>query len=315
MNDTRENVSGIGAMSDRIIIEARVNELAPRDVNPNVPFLPQEIAADAEACFQAGASIVHFHGRAADGAPDNSADHYLSTIRAIRERCPILIHPSLGYVANDASASERFAAIETAMENPETSVDFAPMDTGSVNVDWWNPAEQRYETNDLIYKNSTATLLHFSERIRHHGLTPYCVLWNISFTRQLDALMKMGAVTEPAYVCFCLTDGIMLSGHPGTEEGLNAHLTFLPKDRRFVWTVVNYKGDLFQLTEKIIRAGGHISIGLGDFPYTDMTKEKGPPTNADVIARVVEQARALGRESATVEETRAILKMAPAPTH
>ena len=309
------NPSKNDADNNRIIIEARVNELAPRDENPNVPFLPHEIAADAEACFDAGASIVHFHGRATDGAPDNSATNYLSTIRAIRERCPILIHPSLGYVANDASAPERFAAIETAMENPETRVDFAPMDTGSVNVDWWNPAENRYETTDLIYKNSTATLLHFAERIRHHGLKPYCVLWNVSFTRQLDALMRMGAVAEPAYVCFCLTDGIMLSGHPGTEEGLDAHLTFLPKDREFVWTVVNYKGDLFQLTEKIIRAGGHISIGLGDFPYTDMTNDTGPPTNADVIARVVEQARSLGREPATVKETRAILKMEHATTH
>lgn len=294
---------------DRIIIEARVNELAPRDENPNVPFLPHEIAADAKACHDAGASIVHFHGRAADGAPDNSTEHYLSTIRGIREACPILIHPSLGYVANDASAPERFAAIETAMESPDTRVDFAPMDTGSVNVDWWNPDDGRYETTDLIYKNSTATLLHFAERIRHHRLKPYCVSWNVSFTRQLDALMRMGAVAEPAYVCFCLTDGIMLSGHPGTPEGLDAHLTFLPKDRRFVWTVVNYKGDLFLLTEKIIRAGGHISVGIGDFPYADMGGANGAPTNADVIARVVSQARALGREPASIEETREILGM------
>ena len=68
---------------------------------------------------------------------------------------------------------------------------------------------------------------------------------------------------------------------------------------------MNYKGNLFLLTEKVIKEGGHISIGLGDYPYMEM----GQPTNADLIAKVVEQARSLGREVATVEDTRQMLEM------
>lgn len=290
---------------DKIIIEARVNELALRTENPNITFLPEEIAADARSCFEAGASILHYHGRKQDGSPDNSPDHYLATNRLVRDSCGILIHPTLGYIANDADASGRFAAIETTMQDSATAVDFAPMDVGSVNVDWWDPVARRYTTTDLIYKNSTATLMHFAERIRHHRLTPYLVSWNVSFTRQIDAFLQMGVIDEPAYVCFCLTDGIVLSGHPGTPEGLDAHLMFLPKDRRFVWTVVNYKGDLLRLADKIIAAGGHISIGTGDYPYA----EYGQPTNAELVARIAAMARAQGREVASVEETRAILKM------
>jgi uncharacterized protein (DUF849 family) len=290
---------------DKIIIEARVNELAPRDENPNVPFLPEEIARDAKACHDEGASILHYHGRAADGTPVHDEDFYLTTNRLVRERCPILIHPTLGYVANEADAMGRFAAVEACMKHPDTAPDFAPMDVGSVNVDWWNPKENRYDTQELIYKNSTGTLMHFAERIRHHGLKQYLVSWNVSFTRQIEAFMKMGVIPEPAYVCFCMTDGIMLAGHPGTPEGLDAHITFLPKDRRIVWTAVNYKGNLLLLAEKIIKAGGHISIGLGDYPYTEF----GQPTNAEVIRRIVEIARAHGREPATVAETRAILEV------
>ncbi|MEM8664490.1 MAG: 3-keto-5-aminohexanoate cleavage protein [Pseudomonadota bacterium] len=36
----------------------------------------------------------------------------------------------------------------------------------------------------------------------------------------------------------------------------------------------------------------------------------GQPTNADIVARVAAQARALGREPATVEDTRRILQLA-----
>ena len=69
---------------------------------------------------------------------------------------------------------------------------------------------------------------------------------------------------------------------------------------------MNFKGDLFQLTEKIIREGGHISIGLGDYAYAEGGRNL---TNAEVIDRVVAQARQLGREVADVAETRAILAM------
>lgn len=290
---------------DKIIIEARVNELATRDENPNVPFLPSEVIRDAKACYDEGASILHYHGRTPDGEPEHGAWFYLETNAGIRDRCPILIHPTLGYVANDADALGRFAAVEEMMKDPKTAPDFAPMDVGSVNVDWWNPGEVKFDTTDLVYKNSTGTLMHFAERIKHHGLKQYLVSWNVSSTRQIEAFMKMGVVPEPAYICFCMTDGISLAGHPGTPEGLDAHVTFLPKDRGIVWTAVNYKGNLLLLTERIIKAGGHISIGLGDYPFTEL----GQPTNAEVIAKVVEQARALGREPATVEETREILGM------
>ncbi|MEM9011721.1 MAG: 3-keto-5-aminohexanoate cleavage protein [Pseudomonadota bacterium] len=293
-------------MAEKIIIEARVNELATRQGNPHVPFLPAEIIADATACHDEGAAIVHYHGRTAEGAPSHAAEFYLETNAGIRAGSDILIHPTLGYVANDADAMGRFAAVEEMMKAAETAPDFAPMDTGSVNVDWWNPAEGRYDTTELIYKNSTGTLMHFAERIAHHGLTPYLVSWNVSFTRQIEQFLRMGVLNDPAYICFCLTDEIIFAGHPGTEAGIDAHLPFLPADYRCVWTVVNYKGDLFQLTDKIMRAGGHISIGLGDYAYRDGARNL---TNAEVIARLVAQARALGREPASPAETRDILEM------
>ncbi|NKB57386.1 MAG: 3-keto-5-aminohexanoate cleavage protein [Alphaproteobacteria bacterium] len=291
---------------DKIIIEARVNELAARDENPNVPFLPSEIIRDAKACYDEGASIIHYHGRTATGEAEHDAAFYLQTNAGIRAQCPILVHPTLGYVANDADAMGRFAAVEEMMKRPETAPDFAPMDIGSVNVDWWDPENNTYTTTNLVYENSTETLMHFADRIKHHQLKQYLVSWNISFTRQIEAFMKMGVITEPAIVLLCMTDGTSLAGHPGTPEGLDAHTTFLPKDRNVLWSAMNYKGNLLLLTEKVIKAGGHISIGLGDYPYLELG---GTPTNADIIAKVVEQARALGREPATVEETREILQM------
>ena len=102
----------------KIIIEARVNELATRKENAKVPFLPAEIISDAKACYDEGASILHYHGRTADGEPEHAPEFYLETNSGVRDLCPILIHPTLGYVANDTDAMGRFAAVEEMMQNP-----------------------------------------------------------------------------------------------------------------------------------------------------------------------------------------------------
>jgi 3-keto-5-aminohexanoate cleavage enzyme len=48
-------------MSDLVIIEAAINGATSKTVNPNVPVTEDEIVADALACFETGAAIVHQH--------------------------------------------------------------------------------------------------------------------------------------------------------------------------------------------------------------------------------------------------------------
>ena len=49
----------------KMMIEAAINELASKEDNPNVPYSPEDIARDAVACIEAGATIPALFGRAA----------------------------------------------------------------------------------------------------------------------------------------------------------------------------------------------------------------------------------------------------------
>lgn len=171
-------------------------------------------------------------------------------------------------------------------------------------MDRYDPVARRFETGDLIYKNSTGTLLHFAEGIRASGLKPCLVSWNIGFTRFASALLDMGLVEKPAYLLLLLTDNTCIAGHPGSPEGLRAHLDFLPEDG-VEWTVANFGGNLLPLAETIISRGGHIAIGIGDHAYGEL----GHPSNAQLIGEVVKIAQKIGREIATPEEAKAILAM------
>ena len=291
---------------EKLIIEARINEYAMREENPHVPWTAAEIAEDAVACREAGASIVHFHAREAEGRPAHDAATYADGIRRIKARSDILTHPTLGFVTLDAPPETRVGHVVEMARNPETRPDFAPMDTGSTNIDRYQAAEKRFRTTDLVYRNSTATLQHFAAEIAAAGVKHYLVSWNIGFTRQALALIETGAVPTPAFLLFVLTDGEVLAGHPGTPEGLRAHLDMLPApDGGLHWAACDFGGDLLAVTPMIIERGGHVSIGLGDHAYV----EAGTPTTADLVAKVADMARAAGREVAAPADVKEMLAM------
>ncbi len=289
----------------KLIIEARINEYMMRDDNPNVPWTPDEIAEAAAGAREAGASIVHYHARNADGSPCHDAGTYGETIRKIRGACDVLVHPTLGQVTITGDEA-RLRHITGVADDPALKPDIAPIDIGSTNVDVYDARTKAYRTDDLAYVNTIGTLRFFAERLRALGVKPVIVSWTIPFTRTLEAFLDMGLVDEPVYLLLALSDSGYLGGHPGTVRGLMAHLDFLPRNRRIEWSVNNKVGNLFGPAAAAIEMGGHVAVGLGDYPYTEL----GAPTNADVVREVARLAKAMGREVATPDDTREMLGMA-----
>jgi beta-keto acid cleavage enzyme len=108
----------------------------------------------------------------------------------------------------------------------------------------------------------------------------------------------MGLIAEPAYFLLNMTDGPYLTGHPGTPEGLQAHLRFLPGNLRLEWAPNIVGGDLLSLCEMTARLGGHVAPGIGDYAY----KALGPPPNEEVVRRAADIARSAGREIASPDD-------------
>ena len=113
----------------------------------------------------------------------------------------------------------------------------------------------------------------------------------------------MGLVDEPAYMLLNMTDGPFITGHPGTEAGLAAHLQFLPAGQRIEWSSNVVGGDLLKLGRMSAERGGHFAPGIGDYAC----RELGCPANEAVVARAADIARAAGREIATPNDAREML--------
>lgn len=287
----------------KMILEARINEYAMRDENPHVPWTADEIAETAARCREEGASIVHFHARNADGSPQHGVAAYAEIIRKIRSKSDILVHPTLGWFSNDSDPQGRIDCVTTLAGDPATRPDFAPIDTGTVNLETYDAVTRSFDHAQRVYVNRTDTLQHYAREFRRTGIKPQLVSWSVGFSRRAGALMDVGLVSEPAWLLLNMTDGPYLTGHPGTPLGLQAHLDFLPDGHRVEWASNVVGGNLLELAEMSARLGGHLAPGIGDYAY----RELGCPRNEEIIRRAARIVRSTGREIASPDDVRELL--------
>jgi len=285
---------------DELLIEARLNEYTPRDPNPNVPFGPEEIAESAAACRDAGASVAHFHARDPEtGAASTDPDLFCEIGRALRAASDMVMMPTLGATVSTA-IEDRFAHILSMAKSPSTRAELVPLDLATTNTSVYDNRTRSFDDEDSVYENTVATLRALSEGIRAAGVRPIAVAYSVPSLRLIEPLLETGVLLEPLYLQLLLTGDGVLSGHPATQRGLDALLDFIPAEVDLEWNVLGYGTNLLELADVILERGGHFALGLGDYPYLEL----GQPTNADVVANLVERARAHGREPATPGQVR-----------
>ena len=98
-----------------VIIEVAINGITRKDRNPTAPETPEEVAAEALACFEAGAAMVHSHANSSyRDATDSAAlvAEYQQAYEAVlAERPDAILYPTL---SGGATIQERWGHHETA---------------------------------------------------------------------------------------------------------------------------------------------------------------------------------------------------------
>jgi 3-keto-5-aminohexanoate cleavage enzyme len=288
-----------------LIIECRCNEIADRGDNPAFPYSPQEIVREAVRAWEAGASIFHWHGRDPEtGKPRNDVELYLEVIQGIREHTDLLIHPTLGYITQN-QIEDRVRHILAVNDDPVLRVDMAPVDFGSLNVDFWNPQTKQFNTYDQVYVNTRENLMAVLEVFKKHNIYVSSVCWDVGQMRTARCFQEMKLLPQDTLWEFVFTGEVMPSGAAPTISGLQAFIAEVPEDNQ--WLALCWNGDVMRVAAWAITMGGHVGIGLGDYSYTRF----GKPHNGELVEKVAKMAHTLGREVATPAQTREILKMQP----
>jgi len=113
-----------------VIIEVALNGQTTKEVNPNSPRSPEEIAESSLRCIERGAAIIHTHIDEIMSPGKRAAELYLEHFRPIlRERPDALVYPTLGFGEN---VEAKYEHVKILREQMGLRIGF--VDPGSVNL-------------------------------------------------------------------------------------------------------------------------------------------------------------------------------------
>jgi uncharacterized protein (DUF849 family) len=287
-----------------VVIEVAVNGGTKRDANPHVPITPDEIAADALACIEAGAAIVHQHDMVGD--PESSARLGLEAYEQVLAARPdALLYPTTAFGGTD---------IEYRWRHHFTLADkgvlrMAFLDPGSANLGGFG-ADGLPRSSTFVYVNSFEDIAWLVEQCERLRVGPSMAIFEPGFLRVALGYERAGRMPAGAFVKLYFGAGGLPDGPPGlgfglppTRPSLDAYLAMLDGSR-LPWAVAVLGGDCVAsgMARMALEAGGHVRVGLEDFAAVDRT-----PANVELVREVVALAGEVGRPVATPTEAAALL--------
>jgi len=281
------------AIEDKVVITAALTGVAAnRNQCRWIPYTPREIADDALACYNAGASVVHIHARENDGSPSWRVEVFREIMEEVRKRCPIIINFSTGAVL--VEREDRIAHIR------ELKPEIAALNMGTMNYAKYSPKRKAF-VFDVVFHNPFQDIMYFLDTMSKNGIKPECECFDLGHLESVFPLMDMGLLKN---FQVSLIMGVV-GGMAATARNL-AHVAGLVPPGT-AWEVIGIGQDQWLLIATALALGGNIRVGLEDNFYLSsgvMAEGNGP-----LVEKAARMTRDVGREPATVEEARAILQV------
>jgi len=303
-------------MEKLIITVAPTGSVTIPTQTPYLPITPEDIAKETVRAAEAGAAIVHIHARdPQDGKPTTDLEVFKDIITRIKERSDIIICLTTGG-APGMDVEERLAVV-TAFK-PE----LASFNMGSVCVRG-APIAERYKDedykytwektylvslNDLIQRTTWTSLARYLQVMNENETKNECGVYDVSHIYNISYFNKKGMIKPPLWMNFVFGTSMSIGASP--EE-----VIFMKSiaDREFgagsyQWgAICAGRAAQFRVATLAIMMGGHVRVGFED----NIFLEKGvlAKSNAELVEKIVKIAKDIGREIATPDEARNILKL------
>jgi uncharacterized protein (DUF849 family) len=266
--------------------------------HPMVPVKPAAMARSAREAFDAGASIMHVHFRSQfEGMgqlPTWDPEVAAEVTDAIRAACPgVIINQTTGVTGSDISGP--LACLKRI--RPE----IAACNAGSLNYlklrsdgQWaWPP---------MLFDNPAGKVKAFLDAMHETGTRPEFECFDVGIVRSV-ALYVQNGMTKEAQYNFVMG---VASGMPADAALLELLLKYKLQDAPWQVTLIG-REDIWPIHQRAAELGGMLRTGLEDTFYLPGGEKAG--SNGTLIEALAACARRAGREIASPQETRIILKL------
>lgn len=269
----------------KLIITAAISGAeVTKEHNPAVPYTIEETVREAKLAYEAGASIIHLHVREDDGTPTQDKDRFKKAIDAIQEACPdVIIQPSTGGAVG-MSDEER-------MQPTELHPEMASLSTGTVNFG-----------GNEVFMNTDTSIRNFARMFEERNVKPEIEIFDKGMIDATKQYIREGLIKEPVHFDFVM--GVSIA--PEARD-LTYLVDSIPEGS--TWTVAGMGRHEVTLGTIAVAMGGHVRVGFEDNVY--FSRGVLAESNGQLVERIANISKEMGREIATPKEAREILSLEP----
>jgi len=270
-----------------LVINLALTGMVPhRKDNPSVPLTPEEIAADVQRCFQAGARIFHIHARGNDDEPVYQMQVFADIIGRIKQIAPNAIISASTSGRLHKKFEERSDVLNL---DGILKPDLASLTLGSLNF----PGQASV--------NEPGMIQNLARRMAERGIIPELEIFDFGMLDYAHFLIGRGILKPPFVFNFLL-------GSLGTLAATPLNLAMLVErlPTGSFWSAAGIGRFQFFMNSLGVAMGGGVRTGLEDNLYMDNEKQE-LATNERLVIRINKYAEALGRLVATPEDAKRIL--------
>jgi len=301
-------------LPDKVVLVCAVTGgQVTKEMNPNQPYTPEEIAKEGIAALDAGATGLHVHVRDEKGVSISDAEVFRKAITPIIEKYPvgpknildlgthgaIPEYPTTaGEVLTHTEALVKTLAAEVAEEKP------------LIEVSPFRPCPQ-YHGDELVLVQVENSIAHV-EFLQEHGIKPQIVIYDHGSVDACERYFIKTGILEPPF------NWLILDGLPSTSalyEPENAIYSLLLYKKMIDNIDRKYGSESIIIVGESGRAGAvyitlamllglHVRVGMEDAIFLYPHKDEKITTNAQCVQRAKAIAEALGREVATANDYR-----------
>jgi len=257
------------------------------DATPKVPVVCHEIIDQILEASELGVNMVHLHAREEEtGLPAYRKELYAEIIDGIRKK-------NKDVVISVSTSGRNVFEFEKRSEVLDLQGELKP-DLGSLTLSSLN-------FNKQASVNSPEMIQALAKKMMENGIRPELEVFDLGMINYGKYLIRKGFIKPPYYFNLILGN---IACAQANMLSLGLMINELPEDS--IWAVGGVGNFQLPMNAMAIVAGGGVRVGLEDNIWYDEDRTR-LASNRDLVERVLEIAKALGREPYTQKETRNLL--------
>jgi len=294
-------------------------EWLPGDFPEDIAITLDEQVQKAVDCYNAGATSLHVHVREVDGKGSKRLSMFNELIARLRDRLPkmvLQVGGSISFSPEGEGDAAKWLGYDTrhmlAELTPKPDQVTIAINSTQMNIteimtaddvrgtQFENPAITQ-AWSEMVVDATPSFYIEHLKRLRANGIQPYFMLAHIAQLETVERLIRAGHYMGPLNHCLVAIGGGMVGPDP-----FNAMDYIRKSPQGGILQLESLMRHVPPTMAMAIAMGLHVRVGIED----NLWRRKGEKfTSVQQIEQVVRIARELGRDVATADDARRIMKI------